>query len=153
MQESWAIGAPRKPMRGVSSGSNGEPGNHGQGKIPAGWFVRYLLEDRPLHGGNVLLGEVSPAQLDERGHAQLVGVVELAGQVERRHRNQLKGPFVDRTLAEVAVQIREGYGDDLPVVVKVVDDLVGPLADFGPPVLVDAGGGGVGSDGVGRRCG
>mmetsp|Transcript_22455 Transcript_22455/g.53224 ORF Transcript_22455/g.53224 Transcript_22455/m.53224 type:complete len:358 (+) Transcript_22455:531-1604(+) len=112
-----------------------------------------FVEDRPLHGSNVLLGEVSPAQLDERGHAQLVGVVELAGQVKRRHRNKLKGPFIDRTLAEVAVQIREGYGDDLPVVVKVVDDLVGPLADFGPPVLVDAGGGGVGSDGVGRRCG
>ena len=46
-----------------------------------------------------------------------------------------------------------GHGDDLPVVVEVIDDLVGPFADLGAPILVDAGGGGVCADGVGRGGG
>ena len=79
--------------------------------------------------------------------------------MERRHGQKLERPLVHGALAEVAIEIVHGYGDDLAVVIQMIDDLVGPLADLGTPNLVDTAGGlgGVGgratagSDGVGQR--
>ena len=59
---------------------------------------------------------------------------------EHHHGDELEGLFVDRTPAEMPVQIRKRDGNDLPIVAKVVHDLVRPLADLRAPVLVDTGG-------------
>lgn len=89
------------------------------------------------------------------------GTVQLRGQMERRHGQKLERPLVHGALGEVAIEIVHGYGDDLPVVIQMIDDLVGPLTDLGPPVFVDTavglggvggrGGAAAGSDGVGQR--
>lgn len=54
--------------------------------------------------------------------------IKLGGQIQSRHGGKLERTCVDRkTLAEVAevsVEIVEGYGDNLPIAVEVVNDLV-----------------------------
>ena len=78
----------------------------------------------------MFLGEVSTAQFDERGHADLGVVVELAGKVERCHGDELELSLVDRLHAEVPIKVGEGDGHDLAIVVEVIDHLVRPLADL-----------------------
>ena len=110
----------------------------------------------------MLLVEISSTEIPEHVHRELLipGTVKLRGQIECRHGRKLERPLVDRALGEVAVEIVHRYGDDLPVIIQMIDDLVGPLADLGPPGFVDTTGGlggvaggtiGSGSDGVGQR--
>lgn len=72
----------------------------------------------------MLIGEVSSAQLNEGRHTKFARFVELTCQVETRHCHQLKGTPVDSTFAEITIQIVERDSDNLPVVIKVVNDLV-----------------------------
>ena len=115
-----------------------------------GNYHGYLLQDRTFHCTDVLIGEISFTHRTEHLHRNLLipGTVELAGHVQRCDRHKLEGLLVDQALADIAVQVVQGYGDDFAIEVKVVDDLVGPLADLGAPVFVDAGsrGGGAGGD-------
>ena len=102
---------------------------------------RESLQHGVFHGHDVLGQEVSAAELNEGGHAELARFKELDGEVEGGHGGQLENATVHRACGKIPVKIGHGHVDHLPVEVEMVHNLVAPLTDFFTPQLVDLGGG------------